>query len=122
MITPLIVIPPLFAGRAARGDRRDSRSRTTAEAHNDAPSHHGLVLMIIVAVIAVDLAVLQLMRGAGNRALASTMPIVDVLGVFLATTVGKLRRRGEPALSHVMFLLGPVNCADILCLSCSPET
>ncbi len=62
-------------------------------------------LMMIVAVIAVNLAVLQLMRGVGNRALLGAMPIADVLAVLLATTVGRLRRHGEAPLSHVMFLL-----------------
>lgn len=62
-------------------------------------------LMIIVAVIAVDFAVLRLMRGTGHKALLGAMPMADVLAVFLATTVGRLRRRGEAPLSHVMFLL-----------------
>jgi hypothetical protein len=62
-------------------------------------------LMMIVAVIAVDLAVLQLMRGVGNKGLLGAMPMADVLAVILATTVGRLRRRGEVPLSHVMFLL-----------------
>ncbi len=62
-------------------------------------------LMIIVAVIAVDFAVLDAMRRAGNRSLAGAMPMADVLVVLLATTVGMLRRRGEAPLSHVMFLL-----------------
>ncbi len=62
-------------------------------------------LMIIVAVIAVDFAVLDAMRRAGNRSLAGAMPMADVLAVLLATTVGRLRRRGEAPLSHVMFLL-----------------
>ena len=62
-------------------------------------------LMIIVAVIAVDFAVLVAMRLAGNRSLAGAMPVADVLAVLLATTVGRLRSRGEAPLSHVMFLL-----------------
>jgi hypothetical protein len=61
--------------------------------------------MIIIAVIAVDLAVLLLLRGSGNSDLFRAMPMVDVLAVLLATTVGGLRRRGEAPLSHVMFLL-----------------
>jgi hypothetical protein len=61
-------------------------------------------LMIIVAVIAVDLAVLLLLRG-GNRGLFRAMPMADVLAVLLATTVGRLRRRGEAPFSQVMFLL-----------------
>src|SRR5271165_1084991 len=62
-------------------------------------------LMIIGAVIAVDLAVLLLLRGPGNRALFAAMPMADVLAVLLATTVGRLRRRRETPFSHVMFLL-----------------
>src|SRR5580704_7576689 len=62
-------------------------------------------LMIIVAAIAVDLAVLRLLRGFGIRALLGALPMADVLAVLLATTVGRLRRRGEVPLSHVMFLL-----------------
>jgi hypothetical protein len=63
-------------------------------------------LMIIIAVIAVDLAVLPFLPGSGNRALfRAIMPMADVLAVFLATTVGRLRSRGEAPLSHVMFLL-----------------
>ena len=61
--------------------------------------------MMIVAVIAVDLAVLLLTRPADDRELRLAMPMADVLAVLLATTVGRLRRRGEAPLSHVMFLL-----------------
>ena len=62
-------------------------------------------LMIIIAVIARDFAVLVLARGIGNRGLFAAMPMADVLAVLLATTVGRLRRRGEAPLSHVVFLL-----------------
>jgi hypothetical protein len=62
-------------------------------------------LMMIIAVIALDLAVLLLLRGTGNRALFGAMPMADVLAVLLATTVGRLRRRGEAPLSHLKFLL-----------------
>jgi hypothetical protein len=62
-------------------------------------------LMIIIAVIALDLAVLVLLRGTGSRAPFGAMPMADVLAVLLAITVGRLRRRGEAPLSHVMFLL-----------------
>ena len=62
-------------------------------------------LMMIIAVAAVDLAVLPFLRGPGNRALFGAMPMADVLAVLLATIVGRLRRRGEAPLSHVMFLL-----------------
>ena len=62
-------------------------------------------LMMIVAVIAVDLAVLLLTRPVDGRELRLAMPMADVLAVLLATTVGRLRRRGEAPLSHVMFLL-----------------
>ena len=62
-------------------------------------------LMIIVAVIAVDLAVLLLTRPADGRELRLVMPVADVLAVLLATIVGRLRRRGEAPLSHVMSLL-----------------
>ena len=61
--------------------------------------------MMIIAVAAVDLAVLPFLRGPGNRALFGAMPMADVLAVLLATIVGRLRRRGEAPLSHVMFLL-----------------
>ncbi len=61
-------------------------------------------LMIIIAVTAVDLAVLLLLRG-GNRELFGAMPMADVLAVLLTTTVGRLRRRGEAPFSHVIFLL-----------------
>ena len=33
------------------------------------------------------------------------MPVADLLAVLLVTIVGRLRRRGEAPLSHVMFLL-----------------
>jgi hypothetical protein len=62
-------------------------------------------LMIIIALLAADLAVLPLLRGPGNRALFGAMPMADILAVLLATTVGRLRGRGEAPLSHVMFLL-----------------
>jgi hypothetical protein len=62
-------------------------------------------LMIIIAVIAVDLAVLPFLRGPGKRVLFGALPAVDVLAVLLATTVARLRHRGEAPLSHVMFLL-----------------
>jgi hypothetical protein len=62
-------------------------------------------LMIIIAVIAVDLAVLLLSRRRVSTALAGAMPMADVLAVLLVITVGRLRRRGEAPLSHVMFLL-----------------
>ncbi len=77
----------------------------TAEAHHDALRISVSCLMMIVAAIAVDLAVLPLLRGTGNSALFGAMPMADVLAVLLATTVGRLRRRGESPLSHVMFLL-----------------
>jgi hypothetical protein len=62
-------------------------------------------LMLIIAVIAVDLAVLPFLRGPGKRVLFGALPAVDVLAVLLATTVARLRHRGEAPLSHVMFLL-----------------
>ncbi len=62
-------------------------------------------LMIIIAVIAVDLAALPLLRGSTIRSLFVAMPMADVLAVLLASTVGKLRRLGEAPISHVMFLL-----------------
>jgi hypothetical protein len=63
-------------------------------------------LMMIVAVIALDFAVLQLMgQPAGDRVFFGAMPMADVLAVLLAITVGRLQRRGEASLSHVMFLL-----------------
>jgi hypothetical protein len=62
--------------------------------------------MMIVAVIAVDLAVLGSMRSPANRAfLLCAMPMADLLAVLLATTVARLRSRGEAPISHVMFLL-----------------
>ncbi len=61
--------------------------------------------MMIIAVIGVDLAALELLRGTGNKALFRAMPMADVLAVLLATTALRLRRRGEAPLSHVMFLL-----------------
>jgi hypothetical protein len=62
--------------------------------------------MIIIAVIAVDIAVLLLRRPAVINAIPiGAMPMADVLAVLLATIVGRLRRRGEAPLSHVMFLL-----------------
>jgi hypothetical protein len=62
-------------------------------------------LMLIIAVIAVDLAVLPFLRGPGKRVLFGALPAIDVLAVLLATTVARLRQRGEAPLSHVMFLL-----------------
>ncbi len=63
-------------------------------------------LMIIVAVLAVDFAVLLLLRGPGDKAVVRTLlPTIDVLAVLLATTAGRLRRRGEVSLSRVMFVL-----------------
>jgi hypothetical protein len=61
--------------------------------------------MIIIAVIAADLAVLVLARGTGKGDFFRAMPMADVLAVLLATTALRLRRRGEAPLSHVMFLL-----------------
>jgi hypothetical protein len=104
-ITPLLVIPALLAGRAARGyrlriEKSDDRGGTPWRLRITVSS-----LMMIIAVIAVDLAVLLLLRGSGNKAPLGAMPMADVLAVLLATTVARLRRRGEAPLSHVMFLL-----------------
>jgi hypothetical protein len=62
-------------------------------------------LMIVGAVIALDFAVLQLLRPAGERALFGAMPMADVLAVLLAITIRRLQSRGEAPLSHVMFVL-----------------
>jgi hypothetical protein len=62
--------------------------------------------MMIVAVISLDFAVLQLIgQPAGDRVLFGAMPMADVLAVLLAITAGRLQRRGQAPLSHVMFLL-----------------
>lgn len=62
-------------------------------------------LMMIIAVIAVDLAWFLLGQGRRNTALFGAMPMADVLAVLLAITVGRLRSRGEAPFSRVMFLL-----------------
>jgi hypothetical protein len=66
-------------------------------------------LMTIVAVIAVDLTILSLRRGAPTVPLPGVIfgaiLMTNVLAAYLATTIGCLRRRGEVRLSRVMFLL-----------------
>ena len=103
--TLLLVLPTLPAGRAARGyclrlEKSDDRGGTPWRLRVTVSCW-----MIIIAVIAVDLALLLLLRGTGDRALRDAMPAVDVLAVLMATTVGRLRRRGEAPLSYVMFLI-----------------
>jgi hypothetical protein len=62
-------------------------------------------LTIIIAVIAVDLAVLALLRGTASTGLRGAIPMADVLAVLLAITALRLRRHGDASLSHVTFLL-----------------
>ena len=68
-MTPLLVIPALLAGRAARGYRLRLEKSDDAEARHKRLRITVSGLMIIVAVIAVDLAVLRVLRGPGDRAL-----------------------------------------------------
>jgi hypothetical protein len=104
-ITPLLVIPALLAGRAAHG----YRLRLEKSDDGGGPPWRVRItvscLVMIIAVIAVDCAVLPVLRGPGNRALISAMPMADLLTVLLATTALSLRRRDEAPLSHVMFLI-----------------
>jgi hypothetical protein len=66
-------------------------------------------LMMFVALVAFDLAFLPFTRGVMfgpvRGVIVGALPMANVLAIILATTVGSLRRRGEVALSRVMFLL-----------------
>jgi hypothetical protein len=63
-------------------------------------------MMTFIALFAVDLAMLPLIRRAEIRGvILGAMPMANVLAVYLATTVGSLRRLGEVALSRVMFVI-----------------
>jgi Kef-type K+ transport system membrane component KefB len=65
--------------------------------------------MVLVAVPAIDLAVLGALRRVPNQTtqtgIFGVLPMADILVVFLAIVVNSLARRGEVALSGVVFLL-----------------
>ncbi len=67
-------------------------------------------VMVLVALVAMDLAVMRAVRGmprqAEPRGILESLPMANVLTIYLVIVVSSLLRRGEAALSHAAFLFG----------------
>ena len=114
ILTPLLLFPALLAGWATRGYRLKLMKSDGSLGDVKVPGALRRLrisitcLMVLVALIAVDIAVLRAAAPSGTPPrhiwLFGILPVENLLAVYLIVAVLSLRKRGDVALAHVLFV------------------